>query len=1635
MPNRSTAKQLEADNRGLRARLEKAEATLKEILSGESDALFVTGVGGAQIFTLKGADQSYRTLIETMSEGALTLTPEGLVLYANRRFAEMLGMPLEKVIGSAIHAWFAPVSGQDIEVLLRTDAVDNRREEAVLAAANGKRVPVYLSVNRLVLEESPDALCMVVTDLTEQKRNGAILAAEKLSRAILEQAGEAIVICDEAGRIMRASRQAQTLHGKSPIGQLFTQAFPLHRLDGTPCCDLSAINPKGCQSVEARLEHDGRAFDLMVSVGHLKGAQDELLGSVVTLADISERKTAELALQKSNTQLSQALTIAKMGYWEYEFATDEFIFNDQYYLLHKITADDAGGYRMSSADFVSSYVHPDDAPKVGQSIQLACNARDPNYFAKDEIRVLSGDGEIIWIDAVFRTQNDMQGKAIRLIGVSQDMTDRKQAEIDLNLRTAFVEALVKTSADGILVVDPQGKKVLQNQRLIDLLKIPEDIAANADDKQQLRFVSTQVVDAGQFTDKVHYLYDHPDETSHDQIGLKSGTFLDRYSSPVHDNNGYFYGRIWSFRDITKRRQDELKLRESERRFNELLDNVELVSMMLDREARITYCNEYLLRSTGWQRDELVGKNWFEVFIPPEIGDLKGDFFTALLANHPETWHHANEILTRSGDRRLIRWNNSVLRSEDGEVIGTASIGEDITERIRAEHALEKLKRQSEMVLASVEEGIYQVDANGIVVFNNPAVAKLLGYGPTELLGKCAHAVMHHSQKDGRPCPSVQCPIILTTHDGLVRRVDDDMFWRKDGSGFPVEYTAAPIRDDENALSGVVVAFRDVTARKEAEQALRQSEKDNRESRADAALVRDAAARLQAILDTVADGVITIDEQGTVETLNPAAERIFGYAADAVLGRNIKMLMPEPYHSQHDANLEHYRINEEAHVIGIGREARGQRRDGSTFPVDLAVSEMILGDKRYYTGVVRDITGRKAAEQALVDARIEAERANAAKNIFLATMSHEIRTPMNGVIGMIDVLQQSSLSGPQIAMSNIIRDSAYALLAVINDILDFSKIEAGKLEVDCVPMCVAEVVEKTCEIMDRMALKNEVALSLFTDPAIPVEVLGDPGRLRQILINLANNAIKFSSGKQRSGRVSVRALVAENDTEHVMLEFQVADNGIGLDEATRARIFSPFIQADASTTRTYGGTGLGLAISRQLAQMMGGEITVQSEPEKGALFSVRIPFAVVTEPPPLGQNLSGKSKFDPAPELVAGLSCLVMGSPEGITGDLVTYLEYGKAEVEQAFDVSSARKWIASHRSGRAILLVDTRSGQLPLDELIAAVRALPQSDIHFVVIGPGGHRDVREEEGNRVSVNGNVLTRRVLLNAVAVAAGRVPAHRLDALSDDGTTPVIRLSSETLRRRGCRILIAEDNAINREVIQHQLALLGYVADLADDGREALARWHMGDHALLLTDLHMPKMDGYQLTAAIRSAEGKGAHLPIIALTANALKSEEIRCKQAGMDAYLSKPVLLDQLQAMLEKWLPIPGLEKTAGDALALPASQLLAVLDRAVLPKQIGNKPALVAKFFQDYRRLAQDEAKEICAALAAGNWKAVSDAAHKLKSSSQTMGAMALGDICARLEKAGKDGDSGAALALGPVFENALAAVVAAIDLEKTQP
>jgi two-component system sensor histidine kinase/response regulator len=652
-----------------------------------------------------------------------------------------------------------------------------------------------------------------------------------------------------------------------------------------------------------------------------------------------------------------------------------------------------------------------------------------------------------------------------------------------------------------------------------------------------------------------------------------------------------------------------------------------------------------------------------------------------------------------------------------------------------------------------------------------------------------------------------------------------------------------------------------------------------------------------------------------------------------------------------------------------------------------------------------------SNEELVAAKAGADKASQAKSEFLSSMSHEIRTPMNGVIGMVDVLHQTSLKDYQVEMVDLIRESALSLMTIIDDILDFSKIEAGKLELDVGPLAVGDIVEKVCNMLDRLAEKKSVELTMFIDPEIPAEVLGDALRVRQVLTNLINNAIKFSSGQDRPGIVSVRTVLVGEQPDQLFVEFQVSDNGIGMDEEIQARIFSSFTQADSTTTRRFGGTGLGLSISRHLVALMNGHIAVQSMLGKGSVFTVRLPFT----------RLPGRTDGANAAAPLAGLQCLAVGDLQGLADGIVTYLESAGARVHCVPSVTAARMKAAS-APGVVVWIVDTVVEPLPFEELRAAGRIRADQETRFVAIARGMRRRPRVQATDLVVVNGNVLARGMLLQAVAMVAGRAeeeaPAHR------GIVERVIRQpSKEDSRREGRLILVAEDNETNQKVILRQLSLLGYAAEVVNDGRQALERWKSEDFGLLLTDLHMPEMDGYQLCATIRATEDSSTRRPIIALSANALKDEATRCRAMGMDDYLAKPVRLTDLEAALKKWLP--AIAHSRHETGSFDASQASAgPVDVSVLAALVGDDPEIIRDFLQNFQVSAYQIAAELKCACENGSVAEAGAMAHKLKSSARSVGALALGELCAELEKAGKAGRLDAVATLLPKFETEMATV-----------
>ncbi|MEY4719492.1 MAG: hypothetical protein RL563_2110, partial [Pseudomonadota bacterium] len=753
-------------------------------------------------------------------------------------------------------------------------------------------------------------------------------------------------------------------------------------------------------------------------------------------------------------------------------------------------------------------------------------------------------------------------------------------------------------------------------------------------------------------------------------------------------------------------------------------------------------------------------------------------------------------------------------------------------------------------------------------------------------------------------------------------------------------------------------------------------------------------RIAASVFASQEGMFVTDNKSRILRANPAFTRLTGYSLEEVIGKTPRIL------KSYKQSPDFYRnMWTTLHQSGIWEgEIINRRKDGETFPEYLSISAVknLRGEITHFVAVFRDITQKKQAELAIA--------ANKAKSEFLANMSHEIRTPMNGVIGMLEVLSATELDARQHQLLDIIRHSAQIQLNILNDILDFSKIEAGKLELAPDIVNVESIVENSCLALDSMAISKRVNLRLFVDPKIPDQLLADGLRLTQILNNLINNAIKFSSQPSGLGEVEVRAKLQRRESNTIWVDFSVTDNGIGMDASTQKRLFQHFEQADPSTTRRFGGTGLGLAIVRQLIGLMGGQITVSSRPQQGSTFTLRLPLGFVAE------------SFNP-PRPLEGLSCWLISDQDTISDDICMLMEYVGVKITriqsdllatvppQSHDILVIRIF-ESDRTPTASE-IDTITSQWHSGKLVI----MQKSD------SCGRRRKPRQLAPHIIQVDGNLLTRQNLLQALAMAAGLEvlePQSNVVTKKPDSQFSLDR--NEALRERRW-FLIAEDHEVNQAVILNQLHLLGYGCDIAANGREALALWQDQDYALILTDLHMPDIDGYQLCSEIRRREQTEGRLrtPIIALTAVVMKGEEQHCLELGMDDYLSKPAPLSLLKAKIEQWLYRASEMKPQTDtAIETPAvieGESVPIWDDQALTRLVGDDPETLKRFVNLFSGKLEAAEHDIQDWRQSGDTQTMAKGAHALKSAARSVGAMRLGQACQSLENAGKTNDLNACL------------------------
>lgn len=772
-----------------------------------------------------------------------------------------------------------------------------------------------------------------------------------------------------------------------------------------------------------------------------------------------------------------------------------------------------------------------------------------------------------------------------------------------------------------------------------------------------------------------------------------------------------------------------------------------------------------------------------------------------------------------------------------------------------------------------------------------------------------------------------------------------------------------------------------------------------------------------VVSAARDAIVMMGPGGEVTLWSPAAESMFGWAAEEVKGRSVHSLVaPVPQREAFSNAFGTFRNTGEGAAVGQILEMDALHKDNHVIPVELSLSSLQLEGRWCAVGILRDITSRRQREEALRRSKealeqtnrdleevlqranelaLQASLANAAKSEFLANMSHEIRTPMNGVIGMASLLLETALSSEQRQFAEVIHDSAESLLSIINDILDFSKIEAGRMELECIDFDLRTTIDGVIELLSARAAEKKLEFAAMVHADVPSCLRGDPGRLRQVLLNLAGNAIKFTE----TGEVVLRVLLEEDTETEARLCIEITDTGIGISPERQGVIFEPFTQADGSTTRRFGGTGLGLSISKRLITQMGGRIELESEPGKGTSFWFTLTFQK--------QGVIQRDDWA-APISLAGKQILLVDDNATNRGILKAQLADCGCSCVEAESGEKAlemlrRTFAAGYAFDLAILdLLMPGMDGMTLATLIKSDPAL--RDTVLVLLSSAGQRGDGSragEVGFAAYLNKPILKKETLQRCLEFAltgarvSGGPKQQRL----------VTRHLLDEEARRSIRILVADDNETNQKVVLSMLERLGYRADSVANGLKVLEAVHKTRYDLILMDCQMPDMDGLDATAALRALDSGSRHIPIVALTAHTQEDSRERCLAAGMDGYLAKPVRSQELANEIARVLS-PKLAGNAHMAYVFTGEKKTTVFDHITFLDRIGNDEQLACEVIH----LAIKDLPELLSAweqaLLERDLPGVAQQTHTLKGAAATLEAHTLFDAARAGEMAARTGD-----------------------------
>ncbi len=750
------------------------------------------------------------------------------------------------------------------------------------------------------------------------------------------------------------------------------------------------------------------------------------------------------------------------------------------------------------------------------------------------------------------------------------------------------------------------------------------------------------------------------------------------------------------------------------------------------------------------------------------------------------------------------------------------------------------------------------------------------------------------------------------------------------------------------------------------------------------------AQLNGILSIADDAIICVDSAYRIILFNKGAERLFGWNAREINGQPLNSLLPGRYHAGHNAHIEHFaRSGDAARPMGERRGIFAIRKDGTEFPAEASISKLQAEEGLIYTVMLRDISVRKAYELELQQAKEAAEAAMLAKSMFLANMSHEIRTPLNAVIGMTSLLLNTHIDDEQRDYAQTIRASSEVLLTLINDILDFSKIDIGRLEIERHPFDLRRCVEESLDLLSPSASEKNLNLAYFIDDSVPATLVSDVTRLRQVLVNLLSNSVKFTN----HGEVLVSVTATLLDGERHEIAFAVKDTGIGISAPSLPDLFQSFTQGDASTTRKYGGTGLGLTISRRLTEAMGGKMWVESAVGSGSTFFFTIVAAAA------GPRLAHSVLQENAAAL-AGKRVLLVDDNASNRRILVKQALLWGMLPSAAVSAVEALDFV---RHGHAfdVAILDMSMPDMDGLGLATEIRKYRGPEVlPLIMLTSVAHRprDVKMSQLKFSAYLNKPIKPAalfdVLLQAMKIAPLTPQQHaapRSGRLAD--TLPL-------------RILVAEDNAVNQKVVQQLLAHLGYRADVVANGYEVLDALERQSYDVVLMDVQMPELDGLEATRRLRQRYGAGTLPRVIAMTANAMPGDREKCLAAGMDAYVSKPVELEAIRHVLSIFAPPLDDSGNAPDVIDRRRIEQLRELEDDSNPTLVAD---IVALFVND----APEHLKNIARALAQQDAALLESCAHRFLSGIDNLGAQRMHDHCVELECLARAGELDGAPAL----------------------